>query len=68
VSEKDKNCCSNPHEVQLDEKSLSALKKFAVYFVLVLVVVVALLYVFREAPGIRHLYMSPQQMREHFNK
>lgn len=66
MKEKGKSCCSNPPEVQMDEKARRSIRNFIIGFILVLILGGILIYIFREAPVIRHLYMSPQQMQEHF--
>lgn len=68
MNDKDKSCCTNPPQPKFDEEARRALRNFVIGFILVLVLGGVLIYILREAPIIRHLYMSPQEMEEHSQK
>jgi hypothetical protein len=68
MNNKDKSCCANPPEPQLDEDARRALRNFVIGFIVVLVAGGILIYLLRETGWVRHLYMSPQEMEEHFQK
>lgn len=65
MEEKKPTCCSNPELGHLDEKSSRSLGRFIAWFLVGFIILVSLMLVFRDAPVVRHLFMSPDQMKEH---
>jgi len=63
--EKNKHCCSNPELGHLDEKSSKSLRNFAVWFIVIFVIGIVLLFTFKDFGPVKHLFMSPQEMKQH---
>ncbi|NQU17065.1 MAG: hypothetical protein HQ564_03275 [Candidatus Saganbacteria bacterium] len=67
MEEKKPICCSNPELGHLDDKSSKSLRNFVVWFLVVFIIGIVLLFTFKDFGPVKHLFMSPQEMKQHTN-